>query len=100
MVHIPCMLCVVINLSKVFHHLVPRRTTYVLQDDNRWLMLLDPLKHTPECPSGFTVGVDVLLHIIEIGVVDTGCPGNENLQGQLPSATSVAHINVARNLDK
>jgi hypothetical protein len=73
------MLRVVIDLVKVLHNLVPGSVANVFQDDNRWLVLLDPLQHASERPTGFTIRLDVVLLVVEVGIVDARCTGDEDL---------------------
>jgi hypothetical protein len=70
-VDLPAELSIVIDLGKVLDNLLPWSTTYILEDDNCRLILLDPLQHPSESTSRFTIGVDVLLLIVQIRVVDT-----------------------------
>lgn len=65
-VDLPAELSIVINLGKVLDNLLPRSTTYILENDNCRLVLLDPLQHPSESTSGFTICVDILLLIIQI----------------------------------
>jgi hypothetical protein len=42
-------------------------------------MFLDPVQHTVECPTGFSSLIDVLFLIVEIGIVDARCTGDEDI---------------------
>jgi hypothetical protein len=71
MVDLPAELSIVIDLGKVLDNLLPRSTTHILENDDCWLILLDPLQHSSERTSRFTIGVDILLLVVQIRVVDT-----------------------------
>lgn len=85
---------VIVDLGKVLDHLVPRRTAHILQDDDGWLILLDPLQHPSKCPAGFTVRFDVLLLVVEVGIVDTGCTSDQDLPLAEPCEHSRPHCPV------
>ena len=58
---------------------VPRRAADVLEDNDRRSVVLDPPHHTTERTPGLSMAVDVLLLIVQVGVVDAGCTSNENV---------------------
>ena len=68
---LPAELSIVIDLGKVLDDLLPGSTTYILENDDCRLILLDPLQHPSESTSGFTISVDILLLIVQIRVIDT-----------------------------
>lgn len=67
----PAMLRIVVDLVKILHDRVPRCITHVLQDDHWWLVLVDPLQHSSERSSRFSIGINLLLLVVEVRVVDT-----------------------------
>lgn len=93
---------VVIDLVKVLHNLVPRSVADVFQDDDRRLVLLDPLQHASERPTGFTIRFDVLLLVVKVGIVDTRCTGDEDLpeSGWTRMTAGQTHVNITRHGDE
>lgn len=101
-ISVPAVLGIVINLGKIFHHFVPRRAADVLQNDDWRLVLLDPLEHPSERTSRLAIGFDILLRIVEVRVIDTGCSGNQQLDrqhGQMNVAPNRTYIYVPWYLD-
>jgi hypothetical protein len=74
------MLRIIVDLVKVLNDLVPRRIAHILKDDNGRLMLVDPLQHPPERPAGLSIGVDLLLLVVEVRVIYTRRSSDEDLE--------------------
>jgi hypothetical protein len=71
---------IIINLREVFYDLVPRCVANVLEDNNRRLVFVYPLQHASERPAGLAVGINILLLVVQIGVIDARRPGDEQLR--------------------
>jgi hypothetical protein len=79
---LPSELRVIVDLSKVFNDLVPGGTADVFENDDSRLVLLDPLQHTSEGSSRFTIGLDILLLIVQIRVIHTRRSSNQELDSK------------------
>lgn len=55
---------------KISDNFVPRCTAYVFKDHQRRPMLIHPRHHASECSTRLALGVDILLLVVESGVVD------------------------------
>ena len=69
-VDLPAELSIIVDLGKVLDNLLPGSTAYILENDDCRLILLDPLQHPSEGTSRFTIGVNVLLLVVQIRVID------------------------------
>ena len=64
---------------EVLLNALPGSTANVLEDDERWPVSLHPRHHATEGATGLAVGVNVLLLIVEVGIVDTRSPSHEKI---------------------
>ena len=58
---------------------LPRRPLHVLQDHHRRLRAVHPVHHAGEGLSGLAAVVEALLLVVEVGVVDAGGAGHEEV---------------------
>lgn len=79
---LPYVVRIIVDLGKVLNDLVPGGAAHVLQNDNRGLMFLNPLKHATEGPTRLAIRVNVLLLIVEPRIVDAGRSSDQDLHGQ------------------
>ena len=77
---------VVALVFKLLLHLIPRRVAHVLQDDDRWLALSDPVHHPAERLTRLPLCLETLTLVVQVGVIDTRSTRDE-------------HVDVVRHVD-
>lgn len=66
-------------LFEIINDFLPRRTAHIFEDNERGPMSVYPRHHSAERTPGFSVRINVLLLIIEGGIVDAGGTRNEKI---------------------
>jgi len=78
---------VVTLIIESLRNLVPRRVAHVLQDDDRRLALSDPVHHPSERLPGFTLRVQSLAFVVQVGVINARSTRHQHVD-------VVGHINL------
>lgn len=69
----------VVNLFKLLYHAWPRRGADIFEDHDRRSVGFNPSQHTAEGLSRLSLGIDSLLYVVQVGVVDTRCASDQKV---------------------
>lgn len=58
---------------------IPWCRTHILQDDDGRSMFCYPIHHATESTSRLSLGVNVLLDVVQVGIIDARRPGNQQI---------------------